>query len=175
MVFAAVQNRRLNPFLLAAALLVSTVPATGAAPYRLQGQSAPDFALRSSGGPNVRLSEYRGDVVVLSFFGSRCGQCGTQIASLGRLLDIYGSAGLTALAVNVDDDQVAAQEYIAAHRTSVPMLLDPEKSVARAYRVDDLPMLLIIDRAGRIRYVHRDYRNGHDAQYLDQIKVLLDE
>ena len=169
------QNRPLTLLLLAAALLVPFRSGQAAAPYRLQGQSAPDFALRSAAGPNMRLSEYRGDVVVLSFFGTRCGQCGTQIASLDRLLSVYGAAGLTALAVNVDDDQEAAREYIAAHRTSVPMLLDPEKSVARAYRVDDLPMLLIIDRAGRIRYVHRDYRNGHDAQYIDQIKVLLDE
>ena len=152
------------------------LPAQAAAPaYRLQGQSAPDFALRSFDGPNIRLSEHRGEVVLLTFFGSRCGECGTQLATLDGLVGTYGSAGLVALAINVDDDQQDAREYIAAHRTAVPMLLDPEKSVARAYRVDNLPMLLIIDRAGLIRHVHRDYRNGHDVQYLDQIKVLLDE
>jgi peroxiredoxin len=174
-VFAAVQNRRNALFLLAAALLGSSGPGAGATAYRLQGQQAPDFALRSSGGPNLRLSEYRGQVIALTFYGSRCGQCGAQLDSLSRLLDTYQSAGLVAMAVNVDDNQQAAGEFIAAHRTSVPMLLDPDKVVARAYRVDVLPMLLIIDRAGRIRYVHRDYRPGQDAQYLDQIKVLLDE
>jgi len=176
-----VQNRLLKTFLLSAALCAA-LPISGALPflgggssYHLQGEMAPDFALRSWQGPNIRLSEYRGDVVALSFFGSRCGQCGTQIATLSRLLDVYESAGLAALAVNVDDDQEKAREYISAHRTAVPMLMDPEKSVARSYRVDNLPMLLIIDRSGRIRHVYRDYRNGHDAQYLDQIKALLDE
>lgn len=151
------------------------VHAAAAAAYRLQGEPAPDFALRSWDGPNQRLSEHRGEVVALAFFGSRCGQCGAQLSSLSRLLDTYRSAGFTALAINVDDDQRAAAGFIASHRTSVPMLLDPEKSVARAYRVDFLPMLLIIDRGGRIRYAHRDFRTGQDAQYLDQIKVLLDE
>jgi peroxiredoxin len=174
-VFAAVQNRSVSLFLLAAALLGATGPVAGATAYRLEGQEAPDFALRSAGGPNLRLSEYRGQVVALTFYGSRCGQCGAQLAGLSRLLDTYQSAGLAAMAVNVDDNQQAAGEFIAAHRTSVPMLLDPEKVVAKAYRIDFLPMLLIIDRSGRIRYVHRDYRPGQDARYLDQIKVLLDE
>lgn len=169
------QKRRISLFLLAAALLGSAVPGAGAAAYRLQGQQAPDFVLRSWGGPNLRLSEHRGEVVALAFFGSRCGQCGAQLSSLSTLLDTYRSAGFTAVAVNVDDDQQAAGEFISGHRTSIPMLLDPEKEVAKAYRVDFLPMLLIIDRKGLIRHAHRDYRTGQEAQYLDQIKVLLDE
>ena len=60
-------------------------------------------------------------------------------------------------------------------RSAFPVLLDPTKNVARPYRVDNLPMLLLIDRSGAIRYVHRNYRSGSDAQYLDQIRVLLDE
>jgi peroxiredoxin len=175
-VLAAVQNRRNSLFLLAAGLLAFGLTATAAAPaYRLLGQSAPDFALRSAAGPNVRLSEYRGDVVLLAFWGSRCGQCGSQLAALSRMVETYRSAGLVAMAVSVDDNQAAAGEFAAAHAVSFPLLLDPAKAVARQYRIDNLPMLLLIDRAGAIRYFHRDYRSGRDTQYLDQIKVLLDE
>jgi peroxiredoxin len=175
MVIAAVQNRSLF-LLLLVALTGLAGPAGAAAPaYRYLGQPAPDFALRSAQGPNLRLSEYRGEVVLLAFFGSRCGQCGPQLSSLSRLVETYRPAGLTAIAVNVDDDQDAAREFIAAHQMGVPMLLDPSKSVARQYRVDNLPMLLIIDRGGSIRHAHRDYRSAHDALYLEQIKVLLDE
>jgi peroxiredoxin len=175
-VFAAVQKSPKLLILLAAGLIAATLTAGAAAPqHRLLGQKAPDFALKSSAGSNVRLSEHRGDVVVLSFFGSRCGQCGAQLAAVDRLVATYGSAGLRALAVNVDDNQVAAGEYIAGHRVGFPLLLNPEKTVARVYRIDALPTLLLIDRAGAIRYVHRDYRNGREMQYLDQIKTLLDE
>jgi peroxiredoxin len=174
-VLAAVQNRWNSLFLLAAALLGTALCAGAADAYRLAGKSAPDFALKGTSGVNFRLSEYRGDVVALAFWGSRCGTCGDQLGALSRMVNTYQSAGLTALAVNVDDDQVAAASFAAAHPVGFPVLLDPTKSVARKYQVDNLPMLLLIDRSGAIRYVHRNYRNGSDAQYLDQIRVLLDE
>lgn len=173
MVPAAVQTRT-SLFVLAAALVAGFAGAAEA-PYRLQGKVAPDFALRATSGSNFRLSEHRGDVVMLMFWGSRCGQCAPQLASLSRLVDTYRSAGLAALAVNVDDDQVAAADFAVAHPVSFPVLLDPLKGVAREYRVDNLPMLLLVDRAGIVRHVHRNYRSGSDAAYLDQVKVLLDE
>ena len=168
MVSAAVQNRCNSLFLLAAALLGAALCNAAELRYGLQGQAAPS-------GTNFRLSEHRGDVTLLVFWGSHCGQCGAQLAALSRMVDTYRSAGLAALAVNVDDDQVAAAEFAMAHPVSFPVLLDPAKAVARQYRVDNLPMLLLVDRAGVIRNVHRDYRSGSDDRILDQIKVLLDE
>jgi peroxiredoxin len=173
-VFAAVQNRRNSLFLLATSLAALTLPAAGAE-YRLTGQSAPDFALRSAAGPNIRLSEHRGEVVLLAFFGSSCDLCVDQLAVVSRLVNTYKSAGLAALAVNVDDDQAKAAQFITAHQASFPMLLDPEKSVARNYRVDNLPMLLLVDRAGAIRYAYRDFHKGDEARYLAQTRQLLDE
>ena len=143
--------------------------------YRLLGQPAPDFALKATSGTNFRLSEYRGDVVMLAFWGSKCGLCADQMATVSRLVDTYRSAGLTALAVNVDDDQVAAVEFAVAHPVSYPVLLDPGKEVARVYRVDSLPMLVFVDRAGVVRHVRRDFRDAGNDDYLDQLRVLLDE
>ncbi len=55
------------------------------------------------------------------------------------------------------------------------MLLDPAKQVARTYRVDNLPMLLVVDRGGTIRWAARDFKNGSEAGYLEQVRALLDE
>jgi len=176
MVRTIVQNPRISLFfVVAATLLGAPLCAGAAAAYGLQGRPAPDFALRATAGSNFRLSEHRGEVVMLVFWGSRCGQCGPQLASLSRLVDTYRSAGLAAFAVNVDDDQRAALDFAQAHPVSFPVLLDPAKNVARQYRVDNLPMLLLVDRAGAIRHVHRDYRSDSDALYLEQLRVLLDE
>ena len=162
--------------LLAAALCAAAGSGTAAgAEHRLLGLAAPDFALRSSAGPNIRLSEYRGDVVVLAFWGSRCGVCAAQLAALDQLTATYQSAGLVTLGIDVDDNQDAALAFLAARPVKFPMLLDPAKAVARSYRVDSLPMLLLIDRAGAVRHVHRDYRSGAEAAYLVQLKTLLDE
>jgi len=162
--------------LLAAALCLPAVAGLAAsAGHRLLGLPAPDFALRSAAGPNIRLSEYRGDVVVLAFWGSRCGVCAAQLAALDQLTATYQSAGLVTLGVDVDDNQDAARAFLASRPVKFPMLLDPAKEVARSYRVDSLPMLLLVDRAGRVRHVHRDFRSGNEAAYLVQLKTLLDE
>lgn len=159
--------------MLAALLLVTA--ATAAQPYRLLGQSAPDFTLKATSGTNFRLAEHRGQVVLITFWGSRCTQCGAQLTAINRLVNTYQSAGLTALAVNVDDDIAAAARFAVAHPVGYPMLLDPAKEVSRAYRIDNLPMLLLVDRGGTVRWVARDHKDGSDAGYLEQVRVLLDE
>lgn len=160
---------------LVAGLLAAWTSSAADPAHRLLGQGAPDFALKATSGSNFRLSEYRGDVVLLAFWGSRCGQCAEQLSAVSRLVDTYRAAGLAALAVDVDDDQAAAARYAIAHPVSFPVLLDPDKGVARGYRVDNLPMLMLVDRAGKVRYVHRDHRSGDERIYLERIKPLLDE
>lgn len=160
---------------LAAGLLVAAASGAAGSSHRLLGQPAPDFALKATSGTNFRLSEYRGEVVLLTFWGSRCGECPAQLAAVSRLIDTYRSAGLAALAVNVDDDQLAAAAFALRHPVSFPVLLDPDKAVARAYRVDNLPMLLMIDRSGIVRHVHREQRAGDAKAWLERIRPLLDE
>lgn len=161
--------------MLLAGLLLAAGAAPGAQPYRLLGRSAPDFTLKATSGTNFRLAEYRGQVVLLTFWGSHCGSCGAQLAEISRLLNTYQSAGLAALAVAVDDDVSEAARYAVAHPVNYPMLLDPDKQVARAYRVDNLPMLVLVDRGGTVRWVARDYKSGSESGYQDQIRELLDE
>jgi peroxiredoxin len=74
-------------------------------------------------------------------------------------------------------DDVPAQALDFAHSTGVgfAMLLDPEKSVSRAYQVDNLPMTVLIDRNGIIRHVLRDYSPASETLYLQELRALLNE
>jgi peroxiredoxin len=149
---------------------------SAAAPqYALIGAQAPDFALHAVTGGNVRLSEHRGDVVVLTFWGSRCTPCRSQLASLDRSFATYRSAGLQVYGIGVDDDPNRALEF--AHRQSVAfaLLLDPEKGVSRSYQVDNLPMTLLIDRGGVVRHVMRDFDQKSEVLYLQRLRELLNE
>ena len=145
------------------------------AAYPILGREAPDFALHSSKGPNVRLSEYRGEVVVISFWGSRCATCGAQLQALERSYRTFRPAGLEVLGVNVDDDQRRAEAAAGGYPVQFPILLDPSKSVSREYRVDNLPMTLLVDRDGQVRYVHRDFSKADEALYLEELRGLLNE
>ena len=143
--------------------------------YPLIGQSAPDFALHAVVGGNARLSEHRGDVVVLSFWSSRCTPCRTQLAALNRSLATYRSAGLTMFGIGVDDDPVQARDFARSTQVSFALLLDPAKGVSRSYQVDNLPMTVLIDRSGTVRHVLRDYSAEGDQLYLRQLRALLNE
>jgi peroxiredoxin len=154
---------------------MAPVAVQAAAPYPLIGRQAPDFALHALVGSNVRLSEHLGDVVVVTFWGSRCGPCSTQLDALNRSLATYQSVGLRVFGVGVDDDQVRALEYARGQSVSFPLLLDPTKSVSRLYQVDNLPMTVLVDRSGVVRHVHRDYSVKNEALYLNELRALLNE
>jgi peroxiredoxin len=138
------------------------------------GTAAPDFALPAFAGDNVRLSEYRGQPVILSFWSSRCGTCAPALSELDRLFATYRSSGLVVLGISVDDDPQRARDYARAHVTAFPLLLDQAKSVSRSYGIDRLPTTVLIDRAGAVRYLHNDFRS-EDPSYVAQIRALLDE
>jgi peroxiredoxin len=160
---------------LGGALVSAVLSAFAASPYPLLGREAPDFALHAVTGNNVRLSEHRGDVVVLSFWGSHCGQCRMQLDALQRSFKTYHSAGLQVFGIDVDDDQTGALEYAHTETLGFPLLLDPQKSVARAYLVDNLPMTILIDRSGAVRQIQRDFSVKFEPAFVQQLRVLLNE
>ncbi len=141
----------------------------------LLGQPAPDFALRSFNGNNVRLYEDRGDVVVLTFWGSQCDVCRKQLDMLDHSFTTYRSAGLHMYGVSVDDDATAARQFVTRHPLGFVMLDDPAKDVARRYQIDNLPTTVLIDRGGIVRHVYRDFGPRDEALYLSQLRELLNE
>jgi peroxiredoxin len=154
-------------------LLAAPVSAASA-PSAVIGKSAADFALPAVAGSNVRLSEYRGQPVILSFWGSQCSTCARQLALLDRLYATYASAGLVVFGISVDDDLTRAQQYAHAHAGAYPLLLDVQKNVSRSFLIDRLPTTVLIDRSGIVRYLH----SGDDLDgraYVAQIRTLLDD
>jgi peroxiredoxin len=141
----------------------------------LAGSEAPDFALKSTTGRNIRLSEFRSEVVALVFWASWCGDCRAQLPALGRLQQELAADGLQVLAVSLDHDMKAAREAAAGLRVDFPVLHDGLGEVGRLYRLQRLPALVLVDREGRVR----ERRDGDDALVVsslrDDIRAALDE
>ncbi|HEX6706441.1 MAG TPA: TlpA disulfide reductase family protein [Albitalea sp.] len=136
---------------------------------------APDFTLRTMDGPNLRLQEQRGRVVLVNFWATWCGPCRQEMPHLNRLYDKYRSSGFTLLGVNIDDDARLAAEVAAKLGVRFPVLLDTDKKVSRLYDMSAMPATIVIDRDGKVRFIHRGYRDGVEKTYEQQIRDLLKE
>jgi len=156
-------------------LTLSVLAATSLASSGLTGQTAPDFALKSSSGENLRLSEYRGDVVMVNFWATWCGPCRQEMPLLDELYSRYERVGFSLLGVNIDDDSRKAMNMVSELGVSFPVLFDARKEVSKLYEVDAMPVTVLIDREGTVRYVHHGYKPGYEDKYLDQIRSLLRE
>lgn len=166
--------QRLRRSLAAMALMLAFGPGAIAA-MPTTSVVAPDFVLKSQSGQNIRLKELRGQVVLVNFWATWCGPCRQELPQLDRLQDRYRQAGLRLLAVSVDDDPRKVEAMRQQLGLKLTVLFDKDKQVADRYDVDAMPATLLIDRDGRVRYVHRGYRAGYEAAYERQIKELLHE
>ena len=147
--------------------------ASAAVPAIAPLSAAPDFTLRTMSGPNMRLQEQRGRVVMVNFWATWCGPCRQEMPQLNRLYEKYHAAGFVLLGVNVDDDQRKAAEVAGKLGVTFPVLLDTDKIVSKLYDLSTMPSTVIIDRDGKVRYVHRGYLTGYEENYEQQIRELL--
>lgn len=170
-----VRSGPLRRALVAVLALVWALPVCAARFHAAPGLAAPDFALRAFAGSNVRLSEHIGQVVVISFWGVGCDACRGQLEALQQDFSRYGSQGLRVYGVEVADDQAEALHFARGTHVTFPLLLDPAKTVARLYDVDDLPMTVLIDRDGKIRQVVRDFTESSRRACEDELRTLLAE
>ncbi len=137
--------------------------------------TAHDFTLKSNSGNNLRLSEHRGEVVMLNFWASWCGPCRQEMPELDKLYQRYKDAGFTVLGVNVETDTTAANKLLKKIPVSFPVLYDTESTASKLFDVDAMPTTLLIVRDGQLRYIHRGYKPGYENHYRQQIKELIRE
>ncbi len=141
----------------------------------LVGTEAPDFALKGRDGKNLRLSEFRGQVVLVNFWARWAGDARLEIKDLDRINATYQRAGLVVLGVSVDEDLRRAREFVDSMHASYPMLFDGGSNIGRDYHLEKMPVTVLIDRLGVVRYVNVGFKRGDESAYLDQIRELLRE
>ncbi len=163
---------RLSLRLLLTVLLLTTLASVRA--EALSGP-APDFTLRSNTGKNLKLSEFRGQVVLLNFWASWCGPCRQEMPALDKLHKRYRKLGFTVLGVNVEEDSRQARQLLKEVKVSFPILFDTRNQASQLYHVEAMPTTVIIDRDGNMRYLHKGYKPGEERLYRKWVKQLIRE
>jgi peroxiredoxin len=111
---------------------------------------ADDFTLPTPGSATFRLSEHRGKVVMINFWATWCPPCLQEMPAMERLYRQHKDAGFEMVAVSVDTDAAKVKPYIAEHKFTFRVVLDPTMALANTYGVRALPSSFIVDRQGAL-------------------------
>jgi peroxiredoxin len=136
------------------------------------GAVAPDFALKSLDGKQVRLSDFRGKAVLLNFWATWCAPCKIEMPWFVDLQKQYASQGLQVLGVAMDDSgEETISKFAQQMGVNYPVLIGKE-AVGDAYGgVEFLPTTFIIDRQGKV--VDRVFGLVGRSEFEDNIKKAL--
>src|ERR1700730_3931099 len=138
------------------------------------GQAAPDFTLNDSAGSPVKLSAYKGKVVLLDFWATWCTGCKVEIPWYVEFQNKYRNDGLAAIGVSMDDDGwKSVKPFLEEHKLNYPVVIANQDLTTRYGGLPSLPMTLLIDRDGKIAESHAGMVDK-DA-FENKIKTLLHE
>jgi thiol-disulfide isomerase/thioredoxin len=123
------------------------------------GEKAYDFTALSTNGQEITLSEFRGDVVLIEFWGSWCTPCKQSMPHINAFWEAYHDQGFAVLAISTDAASEDAVTYLAANEfTGLICIWEPggkKTRIKQLYEVDWIPRSIVVDRGGIVRY------NGH--------------
>jgi len=168
---ASHKNSYIRTFTASVLFIVFNITMFAAYAEEDKNQLAQDFTLKSSSGKNIKLSELRGQVVMLNFWASWCGTCIKQFTILNKFHQQYKDKGFTVLAINIEEKSKKAARIAQKQNLKMPVLFDTYNHVSRYYSVSSIPVSILIDRDGNIRHS----LNATKVSRHKQAKLLIEE
>ena len=127
----------------------------GQIPAPQQGFLAPDFELKTPTGESMKLSDLRGQAVLVNLWATWCPPCRAEMQSIEKVYQEYKDQGFSVLAVNMtyQDDPLAILPFVNEQALTFPILLDETSEMANTYQLRSLPSSYFIRRDGIINEV----------------------
>ena len=131
------------------------------------GDPAPDISATTLDGTPLKLSDLRGRPVIVNFWASWCVPCRQEMPLLRDQLAAHRADGLAIVGVVFKDTADPAREFAQSFGATWPNVLDPDGSIAKAYRMVAPPQSYFIDRAGIVRslQIGEIQQTDFDSQY----------
>lgn len=135
-----------------------------------EGQTAPDFLLETLEGDEARLSEFRGQPVIINFWATWCPPCRAEMPDFQEL---YETEDVEILAVNLTESEQSEQgieDFIDELGLTFPIPMDVESDVSEMYEVQAYPTSYIVDSEGKVQFVARGAIN-YDIMQSELSKI----
>lgn len=136
-----------------------------------KGTEAPAWTLKDSGGKDVKLSDYKGKVVVLDFWGSWCPPCRAAMPGIQRLHEKYKDRGVAVVGMNFERNAAANPAKFMKDNGYTYNLVLKADSIADKYKVNGWPTFYILDRQGRVLWS----AVGHDPSHEEEMAKVIEE
>lgn len=137
------------------------------------GDAAPDFLGLDRRGRPVKVSDYRGKPLVISFWASWCAPCRRELPMLSTLLESVGRERLQVVAVNLAESESDYRQFLRLNpQLKLDFVRDPG-SAARYYGVRTVPNLFVVDRDGKLVQIHRGYTPEKIEQFVRELAAML--
>ena len=121
------------------------------APVKAQEARAPQFELQDINGRIVRLSDYRGKVVLINFWATWCPPCRAEMPDLIKLQREYGKEGLQIIGVSYPPQKKSrVVRFAKSLKVNYPIALGTRELKARYSSDETLPLTVVIDRDGKV-------------------------
>lgn len=159
----------MNSYIVSIFLSIFVLMGMGAKPPLLGG-SAPHFILNDLNSHLISLNDYRGKVVVLTFWATWCVPCKKEMPEIQKVYNQYKDRGLAVLGVNFGENQKVVTTFVNKMDISFPVILDRQAKTASSYGVTSLPVTFLIDTDGIIQ---RQILGGITADSIRDIIINL--
>ncbi len=125
---------------------------SGASPAPQVGFPAPDFDLESIAGGSIKLSDLRGQVVVVNLWASWCTPCRAEMPAIDNVYRQYRDKGLTVVAINTtfQDSEAEARQFVAGLGVTFPVVFDRDGATSKRYYLQAMPSTFFVARDGTI-------------------------
>lgn len=138
------------------------------------GQLAPNFTLKELDGKQLSLSDLKGKVVLLNFWGSWCDPCKREMPDLEQAYQNWKEKGVVVFGVNIGESKITAKAFADRLGITFPIVLDSDRNVTlNMYKIGPIPTSFFIDKKGNIQQI---YTGPMSLQYIeDKIQALLSQ